>query len=1245
MPTSFFANRYRTIRSLGAGAMGSVWLVEDESTGVEVALKEIKRELANTEKLLLHFKQEFRLMSQLRHPNCCGVYDYGVLEDGSPYFTMEVVPGQGLDEIAPLEPERFRDVIAQLALALGYVHALGFVHRDLKPANVRLQPDGVVKLMDYGLMDYAGRSGSLIAGTIGYLSPEVIQRGPVDGRADLYALGCLAYELVAGRPPFVADRPQEVLRAHVVEPPTPPSRLRAGIPEDVERLIMQLLAKEPTARPQSAAEVLEALGVEPPPGLGGSLLASPMQGRVDQVARLDAALAALAAGRNAGALLFHGPAGVGKSRLIHELRCHAQLAGIPIGAGRSQRQTTPYAPFVSVLRDLLPAIREHAAEVLDRHAPALMRLLPELDVAHAPELDSPSRDKHRLQGAIADVLEALTAHRPAIMVVEDWHWADPLSIELAAHLARTLRERPALLVLTSRRSEDADTEWAHSLEQHGVAPLGHVALGAMLAAMLGSRPDEGFVGEVERLTGGNPFFVEKLLDHHVRAGRLRKENGCWNADAALLADEAPVDVASLLTGRLAALPEVSRTLAQVGGLLGQAFDIDFLKEVAAFEEEELFGALEALREARIVELEGEGRYRFTHDQILEILAADIPADERVFLHGMILHALERRLGGQPLPAAPLGLVAALADHAAAAGDDRASLRYALAAGTRYQALYARAAAGRWLSAGLALARGVPDRGETRLPYLVALGDLERGAGNADAGLALYDEAVAITEALGAADLASLLVSRAKLRQINGQYEEASADCRRAVPVAEATGDDTAAVRALQTESRIRLFTGDKAGSLAYAEASLERARAAELPVFVAEGESYLGYIYMDSTPPRIEAGMAHLRAAIDQLVVLDDKIGQNNAYDLLGNALHILGDHRGAREVFQHVDRLCDACALEEAGVFAKLNLALTAFELGEAAEAGRLAAACNEAATRILNKFAASGALGIEGGALAAVGDLGGGLARLDEATAIAREIGNRYIEAVVLPIQLEAMIAGGQLADARSACDALASLITETRNFEPAAPQAACDAVLRALAGELELAAAAADQAVALAEQAGRRAQLVQALEARARVALAASKVAEARQAAETGLAIADELGVRGRVVALTLLLGEAALAEGTDATGHFTRAAREAGELGRPLLEAQARFGLAAAAPLAQSSRTLADQAREAFETAAATLEPAARARFVGGAAARRIASGDFAAWARALRVAGPVASEQMPLGMRPGMAPAAPGWMNM
>ncbi|MFN3430093.1 MAG: serine/threonine-protein kinase, partial [Candidatus Sericytochromatia bacterium] len=205
-------SRYEHRRLLGQGGMGAVHLVFDRERGEDVALKTFApaglgtMSDADLDEGRFLFKQEFWAMASLRHPNMVAAHDYGELEDGTPYMTMEIVPGHDLyEDEQPLSEADVRQWLPGIAAALAYLHGRGYVHGDLKPENIRLREDGVPKLMDLGLLTRAGRSGGPIRGSLLYLAPEAIKQAAVDGRADLYSVGVLAYEMLTGHLPFQAN--------------------------------------------------------------------------------------------------------------------------------------------------------------------------------------------------------------------------------------------------------------------------------------------------------------------------------------------------------------------------------------------------------------------------------------------------------------------------------------------------------------------------------------------------------------------------------------------------------------------------------------------------------------------------------------------------------------------------------------------------------------------------------------------------------------------------------------------------------------------------------------------------------------------------------------------------------------------------------------------------------------------------------------------------------------------------------
>ena len=238
--------------------MGVVYEAEHVDVERRVAVKVLNPEFSRHEKVVAAFRQEAKASARIGAPNIVDIFDFAVLTDGRVLMAMEYLEGENLLALVgrePVEPGRLIGILRQVCKGLAAAHAAGIVHRDVKPENVMLirregRPD-FVKLLDFGVAQAVGSSArGTAAGTPLYMAPEVITGMPVDGRADIYALGCTAYEMLTGRPPFVADEVAKVLAMHVSEPPVPISE-RIGCSDEheaLEAVILRCLAKNPDER-------------------------------------------------------------------------------------------------------------------------------------------------------------------------------------------------------------------------------------------------------------------------------------------------------------------------------------------------------------------------------------------------------------------------------------------------------------------------------------------------------------------------------------------------------------------------------------------------------------------------------------------------------------------------------------------------------------------------------------------------------------------------------------------------------------------------------------------------------------------------------------------------------------------------------------------------------------------------------------------------------------------------------------
>jgi eukaryotic-like serine/threonine-protein kinase len=261
--------RYQVGELLGYGGMAEVHRGRDLRLGRDVAIKMLRTDLARDDTFQLRFRREAQNAASLNHPAIVAVYDTGE-ERGSagetlPYIVMEFVNGRTLKEVLAAEgrlmPRRALELTAEICSALEFSHRHGIIHRDIKPGNVMLTQNGQVKVMDFGIARALASGASTmtqtsaVIGTAQYLSPEQARGEAVDARSDVYATGCVLYELLCGQPPFVGDSPVSVAYQHVREDPKAPSNLNRDVPPPVDAIVLKALAKNPLNRYQSTAEM------------------------------------------------------------------------------------------------------------------------------------------------------------------------------------------------------------------------------------------------------------------------------------------------------------------------------------------------------------------------------------------------------------------------------------------------------------------------------------------------------------------------------------------------------------------------------------------------------------------------------------------------------------------------------------------------------------------------------------------------------------------------------------------------------------------------------------------------------------------------------------------------------------------------------------------------------------------------------------------------------------------------------
>lgn len=744
--------RYELVRPLGKGGMGTVYLALDRLTGKSIALKRVRlsiaAELASRsgreadsqaaptelnisssptrattsadphatvsvellatrqavssyeQALRVALAQEFRVLASLRHPHIVSVLDYGFDAERQPYFTMEFLPGardvatasKGLPLATKVE------LLAQILHALTYLHRRGVLHRDLKPANILLlpTPEGPrIKLLDFGLAipnRYQHRGGAEVSGTLGYIAPELLWGQAPTERADLYALGAVAFELLAELPAFRTQSETQLLEAALAEDV---QLANADLPPQLTAVLRRLLAASPQERFASAEETLRALvqAADLPLPLETTEIREPLLGaaelvgRESETAQLLAALKSAMDGRGQ-AVLLGGESGIGKSRLLEELRTRAMVGGAKVlWVQCSSGGGADLGIFADALRMLCleDPPEELAASVLASLVPDLPALLGRA----VPELPIIDAEASRLRLLTAVEAALLRPQLPLVLLIEDLHWARPDAIELLNRLSQRIGTKPRLLLCSYRTDERPELPKELSAAQVLLVPrLGPRAIAQLSASILGEgQADSRLLDWLTAQTEGNTFFIVEVM----RA--LAEEAGSLDAirDGQLPQAVLTGGMRAVLRRRIDRIAAPAQALLTLAAIAGRQLDLNLLRTLTDNAEEWLHHCAAA----GVLEVYDQ-RWRFAHDKLREQLLSELTLTQRGDLHRRIGTALEQVYPSLAAPTAELayhfeqgGALDKAARYAALAGEqalNRGALNEASALLTRACAL-------------------------------------------------------------------------------------------------------------------------------------------------------------------------------------------------------------------------------------------------------------------------------------------------------------------------------------------------------------------------------------------------------------------------------------------------------------------------------------------------------------------------------------------------------------------------------
>jgi tetratricopeptide (TPR) repeat protein len=846
---ALIAQRYEPVETLGQGGMGIVYRAVDRLTGQMIALKSVQTDPGRTAafgdsstSVGVALAHEFQTLASLHHPNVIRVLDYGFDQAKQPFFTMTLLdqPRTILQAGFGSSPRNQVHLLVQMLQALAYLHRHGIIHRDLKPDNALVIDNDSLRLLDFGLAvlreDYRAAAEDVIAGTLPYMAPEMLLGAEPTPATDLYTVGVIAYEIFAGQHPYSQGDATKLVQEIAFK--TPDLGLM-DIDEGVVEVVGRLLSKDPDDRYQNAYDVINALREvvsfslpQETTAIRDSFLqAARFVGREIELAQLTTALRDVFENESGSGWLVTGERGVGKSRLLSELRTRALVHGAVVLRGQgTPGGGLPYHYWREALRRLVLA-----TPIDDIEAGVLKEIIPDIGQLLDREIPDPvavesQAHQQRLVGTVISLFQRQT--QPMLLLMEDLQWAEE-SLVILRQLHGLAADIP-LLIIGSYSEEDRaglldELPGFHVIKLERLVPE---EIASLTEAMLGEvARSEELLHLLNRETEGNVMFVIEVVRALAEAAGELRDITSKSLPRRVMAG----GIQQVIQRRLNRVPDDARLLLQLAALMDRRLDLAVLERLREPGAMDLQNWLTTCANCAVIELQ-EGAWQFTHQRLREVAASAAAADDRE-LYGRIARAYEDVYRDAPEQAS------LLAHYWQEAGDQRKELTYTLRAGSQALRFSALVEATRQFKRALELIEQIdlPDAEKRDLlaDTHIQLGEVLNYTADYTGAIRSLETAIYLKED-DIARQATAQLQLAHTHMLRSDYARATRFVEQSLGGYRQVNDEHGIAQALNRLARIQYLLGDYSASLKIGQESLSLSEKLGDQVAVARASNNLG---------------------------------------------------------------------------------------------------------------------------------------------------------------------------------------------------------------------------------------------------------------------------------------------------------------------------------------------------------------------------------------------------------------------